>query len=467
MEGVEWASSEAFTDHHAIAYFAEHGTLAIPVSWNETVDVDDDGDGFVDRREYTAHSAIWAFQIDVDQAGGGAIEIAGRVDHDGDARRSVRIGDHLITVSNIGIKVHDLHDVEQQVGELYLGSLTIADNFTVQEDSGAAVLDVLANDRAGASSSQIVNVTQPTVGSESVGVVTISDDGHSIVFTPKADFFGTATFKYTIHDAVRGEMHATVTVHVENVADAPVAVADEFDVPADSDAIRLELLANDVNADHRGLSTSLLPMVHTGIVRSSLMFDSSFAIESANNRRLTDTIGVVAINQGLVITNVSEGSHGGTISVELGGGAVLYQPAAGFVGAETFTYKIRTAAGLVATGTVTVNVGFVEEASAMLARPADAPDESSQSPVSQALPNLAALFASDAGANDRNNDASSYREDLPPSATRVVSTPRREFAATSFSTENADAAFGQLLDLADDTSAVADELSVEFASQFE
>ncbi len=81
------------------------------------------------------------------------------------------------------------------------------DRYTVAEDSGATELDVLDNVKdlfnAGATQTQfeITTAPDPDKGTATIdgrGTLDLADD--VIVFTPKADFFGTVTLKYTIDD---------------------------------------------------------------------------------------------------------------------------------------------------------------------------------------------------------------------------------------------------------------------------
>jgi uncharacterized secreted protein with C-terminal beta-propeller domain len=266
MEGANWHWTEAWYDHHAVAYFAESGVLTIPVSWYEstaeTLPVVGDfvllphgGVWHVSEQ----HSAIWAFQIEVDGQGGGSIEISGSINHGGEnynqARRSVRVGDALITLSDDYLQVNNLHDITEQLARVYLGALPRDDQFNIDAGDGSVTLDVRANDRDGVGGSKplIVGVTQPkswglprwdwnidvlvvteavypTFGYDDVdaGTVEISEDGTSLLFTPKEGFVGTATFTYTVFDELRGEQEATVTVIVsassepsEDVLQAP------------------------------------------------------------------------------------------------------------------------------------------------------------------------------------------------------------------------------------------------------
>ena len=374
MEGARWTSSEAWSDHHAVAYFAEDQILTLPVSWTE---------------KYEQHSAIWAFEIEVDQEGGGSIEVSGSVEHKGQARRSIRLGDYLVTISQDTIKVNDLDDVDEQLAELYLGPLPQDDQFTVEEDSLRVVLDVRANDLLAENGEAplIVGVTQPTENyywgvsryvqlavfdpnplmTEEIGTVEIADDGRSLVFTPNEDFFGTATFKYTVFDEIRGEQVATVTVTVENVPDQPEAVNDEFDVEPGSGSTMLDVLANDVNVDgSRYYNTfgyyavDLRPA--TGFIESRatdpILLDSvpSVATNAVALEFWTPFSPTVLQNQELTITAVGPTDHGGTVEIDERG-QLVYTPAAGFEGVETFTYTITTQFGLSDVGAVTVRVG--------------------------------------------------------------------------------------------------------------
>jgi hypothetical protein len=244
LEGAAWHWTEAWYDHHAVAYFAEDGVLTIPVSWYEPTDENAGSAGDVALLPYWGswhtleqHSAIWAFEIEVDGQGGGSIEIGGSVEHasgtesSNEARRSVRLGDALITLSDDYLHINTLHDVSEQLAEVYLGALPQDDQFNVDAGEESVNLDVRANDREGVDGSKplIVGVTQPNsmglhywrlvteaiyvesiftpyVGRQRVdpGTVEIAEDGTSLVFTPKDGFVGTATFTYTVFDELRG-----------------------------------------------------------------------------------------------------------------------------------------------------------------------------------------------------------------------------------------------------------------------
>jgi hypothetical protein len=184
------------------------------------------------------------------------------------------------------------------------------DSVTVQEDSTATVIDVLANDTPETTDAELTieSVSTPPSG----GQVTIVEAGKKVSYTPAADFQGTDTFTYSVREADGGLATATVTVTVNNENDPPTAEDDEYTVLIDDGTQTLEVLDND----------SLLP-------------DPDGTLE---------------------ITGVTQGSEGGTVSITTGGGSVQYTPEAGFTGTETFTYTLDDGSGETATATVTINV---------------------------------------------------------------------------------------------------------------
>ncbi len=223
LEGVYQVHSEAWLDHHAVAYFAGSGVLAIPINWKESVEVTDDSGGT--RVETLTRSVIATAQVEIN--GTAKLTATGMIDHDvpivgsstrwfentvsiggashqlqsSPARRALRIGESLITVSNHWVKVHDLNHPENQVGEAYIGPPARDDKFEMDEDGGTTTLDVLANDYpvAGGGIASIDLVAQPTTG----GSVAIADDGRSLSVTPDENFNGEIRFTYTVNDPLR------------------------------------------------------------------------------------------------------------------------------------------------------------------------------------------------------------------------------------------------------------------------
>ncbi|MDP2243070.1 tandem-95 repeat protein, partial [Pseudomonas sp.] len=72
--------------------------------------------------------------------------------------------------------------------------------------------------------------------------------GGNVVFTPDANYNGSATFTYTVSDGLGGLSTATVTVGIKAVNDAPVAVADSAITNEDT-PVTINVLANDTDVD--------------------------------------------------------------------------------------------------------------------------------------------------------------------------------------------------------------------------
>jgi uncharacterized secreted protein with C-terminal beta-propeller domain len=164
------------------------------------------------------------------------------------------------------------------------------DVFNVDENSTGFYGNLTANDFYRDSSyrthdiiDRITSVTQPTSG----GTVTISADGQGIYYSPAPGFSGTDTFTY-LADGVH---EATVTVYVNR----PVR-DDNLNAIQDTPDLTLEVLAND-----------FLGNGYTGAK---------------------------------IITSVGVTKNGGTVTIRGDGKAILYTPAAGYVGSDEFSYTV-------------------------------------------------------------------------------------------------------------------------------
>lgn len=103
----------------------------------------------------------------------------------------------------------DPSDTEDVAVTVSAASLNAAnDTAAVAENGSATMIDVLANDTG--ESLTITAVGTPTAG----GTATIASDGHSISYTPAANFTGTDTFTYTVTDSHQATATATATVTV-------------------------------------------------------------------------------------------------------------------------------------------------------------------------------------------------------------------------------------------------------------
>ena len=170
------------------------------------------------------------------------------------------------------------------------------------------IINVLAND---SDPDRKDTLTIASVGSPSHGSAAIQ--GGKVVYTPDAGFVGTDSFTYTVSDGHGGSASATVTVTVSRANHPPVANDDSFNVVEEQSTI-LDLLANDSDVDG-------------------------------------DT---------LIITHVTNPSHGTVIIVQ-DGAKIQYTPEAGFYGAsDSFTYTITDGHGNTSTDTATVTVNVQE-----------------------------------------------------------------------------------------------------------
>ncbi|MCH8043065.1 MAG: tandem-95 repeat protein, partial [Planctomycetes bacterium] len=150
-----------------------------------------------------------------------------------------------------------------------------SDNYTAQEDqmlSVPAAAGVLANDfdLQGGSLSAVLDVDPQH------GQVNLGSDG-SFTYLPEENFFGTDSFRYRARSDSELSAAVIVTITVEPLNDAPVAVVDEYAV--DTNAVltvnaTIGLLANDTDIDGDTLAASL----EDGPTHGSLIFnpDGSF-----------------------------------------------------------------------------------------------------------------------------------------------------------------------------------------------
>ncbi|EID17756.1 hemagglutinin/hemolysin-like protein [Mycolicibacterium phlei RIVM601174] len=275
------------------------------------------------------------------------------------------------------------------------------DSYTVNEDA-VLVGNVLAND---------VDVDgDPLTVTPGAGTANGQLQWHSngsFTYTPNANFHGTDSFTYTVtdsHGATSGP--ATVTITVNPVNDAPVAVNDSFTVTEDG-TLTNNVLTNDSDVDGDSLTASVVSNPAHGTL--TLESDGSFTYKPNENYYGTDsfsytvsdgtatsapavvTITVTPVNDapvaqddvyvvaedgtlsGNLLTNDSD-VDGNPLSVSTvtqpGHGTVAfnpdgsftYTPAADFNGTDTFTYTVIDGKGGSDTGLVTVTVTPVNDA---------------------------------------------------------------------------------------------------------
>lgn len=190
----------------------------------------------------------------------------------------------------------------------------VAVNDTVSTTEDVAIILAGTGSTVNPPLTQNDTVTSPrTLTVTAVNVIAGTTVGtvNGFTYTPPANFNGQDRVTYTVTDSNGLTSTATVTINVTAVNDAPVAVADVATFQGDSVDNPLNVLAND-------------------------------------NAGPNET-------EALTITAVSTPNNGGTVTRTNNNTSLLYTPATGFDGTETFTYTISDGQ-LTSTATVTITV---------------------------------------------------------------------------------------------------------------
>jgi hypothetical protein len=177
------------------------------------------------------------------------------------------------------------------------------DDAAMTQENTPVTINVLVNDTdPDGDSLSVDSVTDPPNGA-----ATINAD-QTVTYTPDANFFGTDTFDYTIHDGKGGFDTATVTVTVERRPNSPPNAVDDSATTQENTAVTINVVAND--SDPNG--------------------------------------------DPLTVTNVTQPANGTTTNN--GDGTVTYSPNSGFTGTDTFNYTISDGRGGTDTAQVSVMV---------------------------------------------------------------------------------------------------------------
>jgi hypothetical protein len=145
----------------------------------------------------------------------------------------------------------DTATVTVQVFEVNGAPTANEDTFAVDEDAGANVLDVRANDTDPETDTlTITAVTQPAAGTGSV-----VNDGTNVTYNTAANFNGSTSFSYTIDDGNGNSDTAVVTVNVIPVNDDPIAVGDSATTTSGT-PVAINVLGNDVDVDGDALTVT-------------------------------------------------------------------------------------------------------------------------------------------------------------------------------------------------------------------
>ena len=192
------------------------------------------------------------------------------------------------------------------------------DAYTTDEDTPRTVAapGVLGND----SDVDGVSLTAVLVTGPAHGTLTLNADG-SFTYTPAANYNGPDSFTYQASDGLAQSTVATVSVTINPVNDAPVAVNDTYTTTQDTPLTvpAPGVLGNDTDVDGGTLTAALV----TGPANGTLTLNAD--------------------------------------------GSFTYTPAAGFSGTDSFTYQASdgTAASAPATVSLTIEAATTTEASVL------------------------------------------------------------------------------------------------------
>ncbi len=186
------------------------------------------------------------------------------------------------------------------------------------EDSGTLVIasvDLLSNDTPGPEGESAETLTITAVANATGGTVQLNGD--EMEFSPAADFFGVASFEYTVQDDGRSGPFVPGTV-IGSIADPMSATG------------AVSFTVTPVNDPPTALD-DMLP----NITQSAPAFDIDPATLLAN-----DSPGPAnETTQSLAVIDVS-GTAGGAVELVQGSGLIRFMPAVGFIGEAEFEYTI-------------------------------------------------------------------------------------------------------------------------------
>ncbi len=291
---------------------------------------------------------------------------------------------------------------------------TAADSYVTNEDTilvANAAEGVLAND----SDADGDTLTVRLAAGPSHGTLTLNPDG-SFAYTPAANFFGTDSFTYVADDGLEDSAQTTVTITVNAMDDAPLAVDDSYRTAVGETLIvsaESGLLVNDSDDDGATLVASLLSNPTNGTL--TLNSDGSFTYVPEVNFHGVDSFtylasnGTLASNPATVTIRVNNlpdalddsyetdedtplivdaaegvlandtdpdgdalaaalvtGPLRGTLALNADG-SFTYTPEANFFGTDSFTYLAEDSLGDSVQRTVTIVVNAVDDAPAAVA----------------------------------------------------------------------------------------------------
>lgn len=204
-----------------------------------TIDLDPDTPGY--QSAFTNTAGIWS-------ATSGTISYAPALDFNGTAVKSYTVSDNLGKISNeaiLSINVAAVNDAP----------VANNDNGNTNEDTPVTLPGITNNDTDvdGTIDPTTTDIDLLTGGIQNIFINTQGEwslNSGDLMFTPSLNFQGTAILNYTVADDLGSTSNiATVSVIVNAVNDAPVAMNDSGTTPEDTAIILPDITGNDTDAD--------------------------------------------------------------------------------------------------------------------------------------------------------------------------------------------------------------------------
>lgn len=263
------------------------------------------------------------------------------------------------------------------------------DTITVLQNT-ATVLTPLSNDTD--PEGDTISIT--AVSTPAHGTATLT--AGTLTYMPAAAYTGADSFTYTITDGHSNASTGTVNITVSTSLGIPVPLNDAATVNMNT-ATSIAVLANDTDPEGQALTlTAVSTPTHgtasiaggsinytptggyvgadsfvytvrdtdghtaTGMVAITVLAPTLPPVaqndSATTSKDVPVTIAILANDTGstIAVTSVGAAAHG---TAMIAGTAVLYTPASGYTGADSFTYTIIDASGATATATVSVTIG--------------------------------------------------------------------------------------------------------------
>ena len=186
----------------------------------------------------------------------------------------------------------------------------VNDTYTIDEDSGSNVIDVLANDYPDEEGDPL-EITQTSRATH--GSVTISGNGKNLTYEPDSNYSGYEEFDYTISDGDTADT-ASVNVTILQVNDPPEAFDHDFTIDEDSGVNTFDVLTSATDIE----------------------------------------------NDDILITDITQPEHG-TTEITDDGKNLTYEPDLNFYGDDSFNYTISDGNGGTDTQSVKVEVSEIND----------------------------------------------------------------------------------------------------------